>query len=93
MTPVMGQTEAMSAEWSDSPIKSQAEDEFGRSAYAAHAAKLIVRTHSWSDSVVFSLTGPWGSGKSSMLAMITEELERTNDDWRVARFTPWATNE
>lgn len=93
MTPVMGQTEAMSAEWSDSPIKSQAEDEFGRSAYAAHAAKLIVRTHSWSDSVVFSLTGPWGSGKSSMLAMITEELERTNDDWRVARFTPWATND
>lgn len=79
--------------WSDSPIKSRTEDAFDRASYAAQAARLIAASHSWKDSIVFGLTGPWGSGKSSMLAMITEELEQSSTHWSVARFTPWATGD
>lgn len=60
--------------WSDAPIKSAGEDSFGRSVYAQQIAHLIQEAHSWEDSIVFGLTGPWGSGKSSMLAMIEEQL-------------------
>lgn len=79
--------------WSDSPITTKNEDELGRADYAAHAARLIADSHSWDDSIVFGLTGPWGSGKSSMLAMITEELKTTHTAWQVAQFTPWATGD
>jgi len=79
--------------WSDSPIKSRTEDAFDRASYAAQAATLIAASHSWEDSIVFGLTGPWGSGKSSMLAMITEELEQKSTGWSIARFTPWATSD
>jgi hypothetical protein len=83
----------MPTAWSDSPITTKDEDELGRTEYAAHASRLIVDSHSWDDSIVFGLTGPWGSGKSSMLAMIAEELEATHSNWKVARFTPWATGD
>ncbi|QMW65338.1 KAP family NTPase [Mumia sp. ZJ1417] len=79
--------------WTDAPITAKSEDELGRADYAAHAARLIVDSHSWDDSIVFGLTGPWGSGKSSMLAMISEELSATQPSWQVAQFTPWATGD
>lgn len=79
--------------WSDAPIGSQAQDVFGRAPYAVHAARLIEASHSWDDSIVFGLTGSWGSGKSSMLNMVAEELEKAESNWCVARFTPWATGD
>lgn len=78
---------------SDDPIKSVEEDEFGRSGYAAHVAKLINNSHSVETSIVFGLTGAWGSGKTSMLAMIEKELKKVNGDWHIAYFTPWATSD
>lgn len=78
----------MAAAWSDSPITTKDDDDFNRADYAVHAAHLVAASHSWDDSIVFGLTGPWGSGKSSMLAMIGEELQRSHPDWRIARFTP-----
>lgn len=83
----------MPTPWTDAPITGKSEDEFGRADYAVHAARLIANSHTWEDSIVFGLTGPWGSGKSSMLAMISEEIEATHPSWRVARFTPWATGD
>nr|BFF24996.1 hypothetical protein GCM10025732_29610 [Glycomyces mayteni] len=83
----------MSTAWSDSPITSRDKDDFGRASYAAHTAKLIAKSHSWEDSIVFGLTGPWGSGKSSMLNLIEEALEEAEGDWCIARFTPWATGD
>jgi predicted KAP-like P-loop ATPase len=77
--------------WPDSPIRSQAEDQFNRTPYAVQAAELIANAHTWDESVVFGLTGAWGAGKTSMLAMIEEELRRNHKQWRVARFSPWAT--
>lgn len=83
----------MPTPWTDAPIIAKSEDELGRAGYAVHAARLIADSHSWEDSIVFGLTGPWGSGKSSMLAMISEELDATYPSWQVARFTPWATGD
>ena len=78
--------------WIDRAIRSQAEDEFGRREYAVHAAERIQAGHTWDDSVVYGITGAWGSGKTSMVAMIAEEI-RKNRQWRVARFSPWATGD
>lgn len=83
----------MPTPWTDAPITAKSEDELGRTDYAVHAARLVADSHSWEDSIVFGLTGPWGSGKSSMLAMISEELDATYPSWQVARFTPWATGD
>lgn len=83
----------MPSPWTDAPITAKSEDELGRTDYAVHAARLIADSHSWEDSIVLGLTGPWGSGKSSMLAMISEELDATYPSWQVARFTPWATGD
>lgn len=82
----------MTDPWIDRPIRSQAEDELGRRAYAVHAAHRIREGHSWDDSIVYSLSGAWGAGKTSMLAMIVEEV-RKDAKWRIAHFTPWATND
>jgi hypothetical protein len=79
--------------WSDTPIGSRAEDTLARAPYAIHAARLIEASHSWDDSIVLGLTGSWGSGKSSMLNMVAEELEKPESNWCVARFTPWATGD
>lgn len=79
--------------WSDAPITSAGEDAFGRSPYATQIARLIQDAHSWKDSIVFGLLGPWGSGKSSMLAMIEEQLTSNGRKWHIARFTPWATSD
>lgn len=79
--------------WSDTPITSADTDAFGWSPYAAQIARLIQDAHSWKDSIVFGLLGPWGSGKSSMLAMIEEQLAVNENTWHIARFTPWATSD
>lgn len=83
----------MAQVWSDSPISTKKQDQFGRTEYAVHAANLIAASHRWDDSIVFGLTGSWGSGKSSMLAMITEELGDAHPAWKIAPFTPWATGD
>lgn len=86
------QTDLMTDVWIDRAIRSQAEDEFGRRAYAVHAAQSIRAGLTWDDSVVYGLTGAWGSGKTSMVAMIVEEMQKDRQ-WRVARFMPWATGD
>ncbi|WP_425554606.1 P-loop NTPase fold protein [Georgenia daeguensis] len=60
---------------------------------AHRAARLIDENHSTESSVVYGLEGPWGSGKSSVIAMITTYLtELENSRWQVVPFTPWATS-
>ncbi|WCT05885.1 KAP family P-loop NTPase fold protein [Rhodococcus qingshengii] len=43
-------------------------------------------------SVVFGLSGPWGSGKTSTLNLIHNAL-RENENWKVVFFTPWAVDD
>lgn len=82
-----------SASWTDDPLSSGESDTLNRQPYARRAAQLILQTHSFDSSVVFGLSGPWGSGKTSLLNMITEELTAEAGHWAVARFTPWATSD
>lgn len=78
--------------WRDDPIASVEQDRLHRTPFAQHAARLIDRNHSSETSVVYGLEGPWGSGKSSVIALITAFLSTQDSDrWRVVEFTPWAT--
>lgn len=79
--------------WRDDPVRSVAQDQLGRGHVARRVADLLVSAHSWDSSLVFSLTGPWGSGKSSLLEMICEIVTSEHEDWSIARFTPWASSD
>ena len=79
--------------WTDQAVRSGGEDSLGRLPYARRAAELIYNTHSFDSSAVFGLSGPWGSGKTSLVNMIVEELIKSRPEWAVARFTPWATSD
>lgn len=79
--------------WRDDPIKTVAEDRLRRAPIAERAARLIKENHSAESSVVYGLEGPWGSGKSSVIALINHFLAEPPDNaWRVVTFTPWATS-
>lgn len=80
--------------WRDDPITTVAQDRLGRALVAQRAARLIAENHSPESSVVYGLEGPWGSGKTSVIGLLTAHLiqDRTESNgWRVVWFTPWAT--
>lgn len=78
--------------WRDDPISSIEEDRLGRVELAKRVARLIAETHSDESSVVHGLVGPWGSGKSSVLSLVQNQIG-DGDDWVVVRFSPWATSD
>lgn len=79
--------------WRDDPITTVDQDTLQRAPVARRAARLIDENHSPLSSVVYGLEGPWGSGKSSVIAMITDYLTAGKGNrWRVVPFTPWATS-
>lgn len=83
----------MPGRWNDSEVTTVAGDSLDRAGYAARAAALIAENHSPDASIVYGLTGPWGSGKSSLINMIAEKLGTDPSAWTIARFTPWATSD
>ena len=79
--------------WRDDPIETLADDRLRRAPVAQRAAQLIAQNHSRESSIVYGLEGPWGSGKSSVIALVTAYLtERPDSDWQVVTFTPWAAS-
>ncbi len=79
--------------WKDSPISFDHEDLLGRSKLSLRIAELLKSTHSREESVVHGIVGAWGSGKSSLINLVTERLKAFESDWVVVQFTPWATGD
>lgn len=68
------------------------DDALGRGVYAEHAVGMLRRVRQQSDSGVLALIGPWGSGKSTVLGMITSLLTQPRsavEPWLVAELNPW----
>jgi hypothetical protein len=79
----------------DAPIQSAKEDLLDRANFASVLTRAIAGT-SGSDSFVIGIHGKWGSGKSSVLNLIIEQIRDRNDtvgsdEERLypLRFNPW----
>jgi predicted KAP-like P-loop ATPase len=71
----------------DQPITKIEEDRFERGAFAKRIAGVISSLKDKS-SIVVSVNAPWGEGKTSVLNMVEEELNRLGNSV-VIRFNPW----
>ena len=77
----------------DEPIEGTAGDELNRGKFAKSLAKLILNT-SPEHSLVVGVNGKWGSGKSSFLNLLDNELkELGKDEVIIIRFNPWNFSE
>ena len=75
---------------SDRPSTDPAADLYGHAPFARTLAKAIAGYRS-SDGIVLGLYGPWGSGKSTVLAYVAHELAQLSEAERpvVVSFNPW----
>src|SRR3954451_4409117 len=72
---------------SDSPITGRDQDRFGRERLAQRIALEAV-TAAPDAGFVIALSGPWGSGKTSVINMVKEDLD--NDERAcIVTFNPW----
>lgn len=82
----------LSQGWHDEPINEPRQDRFGRARFSEITAALINSNHRSDSSVVYGLEGPWGSGKSSAIALTRRALEGFGGSkWVTVDFSPWAT--
>ena len=72
----------------DYPITKCNEDQLGRTHLARHVADML-RTAPAAHSIVFGLSGSWGSGKTSVLNMVRELLGKDDDPPAIVHFNPW----
>lgn len=72
----------------DEAVSSREEDQLGRKALAEAIAAQIAGAYPESG-VVFGVTGPWGSGKTSLLGMAKEALEQDHHGFLVLWLNPW----
>ena len=73
---------------SDKPINQSADDQFGRAGFSQAIANQMLATPSV-DGYVLGIQGPWGSGKTSVLNIIAECLEKSSERLMIVRFNPW----
>lgn len=77
----------LSALSADTPISRSSEDLLGRAGFVRALANEVRKAPPESGFVI-GLTGPWGSGKTSVLEMVGAELGET-DVTAIVRFNPW----
>lgn len=71
-------------------IASAADDRLDRKPFVVRLCDALVdKSKNASTGVVLGVTGPWGSGKSSVLNMIEEQLVQDYPDMVIVRFDPW----
>lgn len=72
------------------PIGKASQDRLERSEFVDRLIDALVnRTSRRSSGVVVGITGPWGSGKSSVLNLLHLRLKQTYPNSLVLRFDPW----
>ncbi|SMQ73442.1 P-loop NTPase fold protein [Agreia sp. VKM Ac-1783] len=74
--------------WSDDPRSTFEID--GRSDFAKVISSRIDACVQGQGSTVFGVVGPWGSGKSNLLAKIKVHLDK---EWTVVDFSPWSVSD
>lgn len=73
----------------DRPVEAPADDRFGLSAIAERIAGAI-REQSAGHGLVLGIEGAWGSGKSSLVALIKQRLrDDAGDSMAIVDFAPW----
>ncbi|BBY34587.1 hypothetical protein MMIN_26480 [Mycolicibacter minnesotensis] len=75
--------------WTDDAIETDKQDGLDRKRFADMVAARINDCSPGQKSTVFGLVGPWGSGKTSLINFVRERL---GSDWKVAVFSPWASD-
>jgi predicted KAP-like P-loop ATPase len=72
------------------PIRAFDEDRLERDQFVRRVASALVDGETRkARGVVIGITGPWGSGKSSILNLLRERLKADNPDTVVVSFDPW----
>src|SRR5687768_17392863 len=71
----------------DNPIRSKTEDSLGRDRVARSIARAV-READASEGYVIGILGPWGSGKTSLLNLVKEELAAA-PALTIVEFNPW----
>lgn len=78
---------------SDAPISSEIEDTLNRSNFSKKLAKAIVDWQDTKESIVIGLHGEWGSGKSSVINLVRDEIIKNSkgksDSPILLTFNPW----
>lgn len=72
----------------DLPITKSSEDRLNRESFAESLANVLLQS-SFPTSFTVGLYGSWGSGKTSLLNMVIEQVERKSSDVIILRFNPW----
>jgi predicted KAP-like P-loop ATPase len=62
-------------------------DELSRWTFIGHLAGLLDNVRAQSESSVMALIGDWGSGKTTVLELLTRRLDSAT--WLVGTFNPW----
>lgn len=72
----------------DVPIQTASDDVLGRHSFAEQLACAMINYNS-PEAFTIGLYGPWGSGKTSVINLLEEELTKQSNDCIVVRFNPW----
>ena len=72
----------------DGPIESSQQDRLQRGPFADAIAAQILSVDV-DEGFVIGVTGPWGSGKASLLNLIEESIDSRAPEIFVLRFNPW----
>ena len=74
---------------SDKPIRKITEDLLGRAPFSLQLAKAITN-YNENSGLVIGIYGGWGTGKTSIINMIENEISNLEDDKIIfIRFSPW----
>jgi ABC-type transport system involved in cytochrome c biogenesis ATPase subunit len=74
----------------DRPIETAAEDKLERSGFIRRLADAVIaRGTNAATGVIIGITGPWGSGKSSILNLLATHILEIKPETIVVRFDPW----